>query len=122
MSDQSLKLALRNNILQWQKKYGVVDGDPILACLELFEIYFTAIQPRGEGSRPATFEEFRSSLELLDQRGKAFTKQAAEVINEMRAVPELGRKIRSIHLSALFLTAVAAAVSGFLIGRFLPWP
>jgi hypothetical protein len=59
---------------------------------------------------------------LLDQRGKAFTKQAAEVINEMRAVPELGRKIRSIHLSALFLTAVAAAVSGFLIGRFLPWP
>ena len=26
MNDDTVKLALRNSILQWQKKYGVVDG------------------------------------------------------------------------------------------------
>ncbi len=119
MNDDAFKLALRNSILQWQKKYGIVDGDPILACLELFEIYFSAIRPEGEGSRQPTFEEFRSSLELLDQRSKGFTKQAAEVIQEMRAVPDFRRRLRLYHVAALFCTAAAALAAGLLIGKFL---
>jgi hypothetical protein len=119
VNDDSVKLALRNSILQWQKKYGVVDGDPILACLELFEIYFTAIRPTRDDSRPPTFEEFRSSLELLDQRSKGFTKQAAEVIQEMRAVPDFRRRFRSYHLAALFLATAAALLAGLLAGKFL---
>lgn len=119
MNDDSVTLALRNSVLQWQKKYGVVDGDPILACLELFEIYFTTIRPKAEDSRPPTFEEFRSSLELLDQRSKGFTKQAAEVIQEMRAVPDFRRRFRVFHVVALFLATTAAWLAGLLAGKFL---
>ncbi len=119
MNDDSLKLALRNSILQWQKKYGIVDGDPILACLELFEIYFSAIRPTSNDSRLPTFEEFRSSLELLDQRSKGFTKQAAEVIQEMRAVPDFRRRFRSYHFVALLLASTTALLAGLLVGKFL---
>lgn len=117
MSEDQLKLALRAGILQWQKKWGVTDGDPILACLELYEIYFNAMRPGGDGTRPPSFEEFRSSLELIDQRGRTFTKQAAELIQELRAVPHL-RKLRSYH-TALLLVAVGAFAAGLLAGRFL---
>jgi hypothetical protein len=118
VSEDTLKLALRNGILQWQKKWGITDGDPILACLELYEIYFNAVRPSGDGAKPPSFEEFRSSLELIDQRGRTFTKQAAELIQELRAVPHLG-KLRSYHATALILAAVAAFVAGLLAGRFL---
>lgn len=119
MNDDSFKLELRNSILQWQKKYGVVDGDPILGCLELFEIYFSAIPREREVSPQPTFEEFRSSLELLDQRSKGFTKQAAEVIQEMRAVPDFRRRLRLYHLVALFCAAASALLAGLVIGKFL---
>ncbi len=117
VNDDSVKLPLRNCILQWQKKYGVVDCDPILACLELFEIYFIAIRPKSSDSRPPTFEEFRSSLELLDQRSKGFTKQAAEVIQEMRPVPDFRRRFRAYHVAALFVATVAPLLAGLLVGE-----
>ena len=118
MSEDPLKLALRAGILQWQKKWGITDGDPILACLELYEIYFNTVRPSSDGSRPPSFEEFRSSLEVLDQRGRTFTKQAAELIQELRAVPHLG-KLRSYRATALALVAAAAFLVGLLAGIFL---
>ncbi len=118
MSEDQLKLALRAGILQWQKKWGVTDGDPILACLELFEIYFNAMRPGGNGTKPPSFEEFRSSLEVLDQRGRGFTKQAGELIQELRAVPSLA-KLRTFHATALVVVGVAAFAAGLLAGRFL---
>jgi AAA+ ATPase superfamily predicted ATPase len=119
VSDDALKFALRNGVLQWQKKYGVVDGDPILGCLELFEIYFNTIQSRNGSERAPTFEEFRSSLELLDQRSKSFTKQSADLIQELRALPALSRKMRSYHAAAIICVALASLIAGLLIGRFL---
>lgn len=119
MNDDALKLSLRNGVLQWQKKYGVVDGDPILGCLELFEIYFNTIQARNGSERAPTFEEFRSSLEFLGQRSKGFTKQAADLIQELRALPTLSSRMRSYHAAALILVAVTSLVAGLLIGRFL---
>lgn len=118
MSEDPLKLALRNGILQWQKKWGITDGDPILACLELYEIYFNAVRPGGDGAKPPSFEEFRSSLELIDQRGRTFTKQAAELIQELRAVPPIA-KLRSHQTTALIVVTVVAFVAGLLAGRFL---
>jgi len=41
MSEADPKEALKNAILEWQKKYNVQDGDPTLAAVELWEIYFT---------------------------------------------------------------------------------
>jgi hypothetical protein len=69
ISDDS-EIALRNAVLEWQKKYGIRDGDPLLASLELFHVFFRITLPSagGQGSRGPTFEEFRASVELLDQR------------------------------------------------------
>ena len=68
MNGEERNLTLQNAVLEWQKKYGIRDGDPMLASLELFHIYLRTFEPSANGSRPPTFEEFRESIELLDQR------------------------------------------------------
>ena len=40
MSDPAAKLALDNAILEWKRKHNIRDHDPILANLEILEIYF----------------------------------------------------------------------------------
>ena len=47
MSNEDPKQALKTAVLEWQKKHGVQDGDPILAALELWEIYFNHAQSSG---------------------------------------------------------------------------
>ena len=85
MTDADNKLALQNAILEWQKKYGVRDGDPLLASLELFQIYLTNASDakKHEGSVP-TFVEFRESMEFLDRRCKQVAKLAQELIEALR--------------------------------------
>ena len=39
MNGEERNLTLQNAVLEWQKKYGIRDGDPMLASLELFHIY-----------------------------------------------------------------------------------
>ena len=82
MTTEDRNLALRAAILEWQKKYGIRDGDPMLATLELFHIYFEGLQgpDAATAQRPLLFEEFRGSLELVDERAKSFVKQSAELI------------------------------------------
>ena len=115
------ELELKNAVLEWQKKYGIQDGDPLLASLELFHIYLRLAHPQeGQpGSRPPTFDEFRASIELLDQRSKGFAKQAGELIQELRIAPDIQRRLRAYKVSALLLTFVGALAAGILIGKFL---
>lgn len=118
MSDEDPRQALRTGILQWQKKWGVTDGDPILACLELFEIYLTALHPKNDGSRVHTFAEFRTTLEVLDERSRALNKHAAELTQELRAIPNL-RSLRSGQSFTVLIVAVASSAAGVLVGKYL---
>ena len=120
MIGEDSELALKNAVLEWQKKYGIRDGDPLLASLELFHIYLRISQPSAgqQASRPPTFEDFRASVELLDQRSKGFAKQAAELIQELRIAPDIQRRLRAYKASALLLTSTGAFVTGVLIGKF----
>ena len=118
MNAEERNLALQNAVLEWQKKYGIRDGDPMLASLELFHIYLRTHEPSANGSRPPTFEEFRESIELLDQRTKTFAKQAAELIQEFRKLPDTARRMRSSSGFALLLLVLGAFAAGVAIGKF----
>lgn len=121
MSSAERNLALQNGVLEWQKKYGIRDGDPMLASLELFHLYLRTNEPKANGSAkeslPPTFGEFRESIEILDQRAKTFAKHATELIQELRKLPESTRKMRSGGSFMVFL--LLALLAGIAIGRFL---
>lgn len=121
MIGEDSELALKNAVLEWQKKYGIRDGDPLLASLELFHIYLRITHPPAgqQGSPAPTFEDFRASVELLDQRSKGFVKQAGELIHELRIAPDIQRRLRSYKVTAILLTFIGAFVSGLVIGKFL---
>lgn len=120
MTTEDRNLALRAAILEWQKKYGIRDGDPMLATLELFHIYFEGLQPDAAAAqRPLLFEEFRGSLELVDERAKSFVKQSAELIAEMRTFSALRDQLHSYRAVGIILLALAAGGVGVLLGKFI---
>src|SRR5688500_10465108 len=108
MKNEQREVALRTAVLEWQKKYGIQDGDPLLASLELFQIYLGTFQSGtpGNGSHFPSFEEFRDSIELLDARSKAFSKQVAELTDGLREAPNIKRQLLSYHAFAFVLTAL----------------
>lgn len=121
MRNEQRDIVLRTAVLEWQKKYGVQDGDPLLASLELFQIYLGSLQAAGQsdGTDSSSFGEFRTSFELLDQRSKVFAKHSAELIEALRAVPNIKQHLRSYHSTAFVLVAIAALAAGVFVGRFL---
>ena len=117
MTTEDRNLALQNAVLEWQKKYGIRDGDPMLASLELFHIYLRTNEPTASGSRPPTFEEFRESIEFLDQRTRTFAKQAAELIQELRKLPEAALRMNLGRCLILLLLVLGAFAAGIAIGK-----
>ena len=121
MSDETTDTDLRAAIARWQQKHGVGDDDPAIACVELFDLYVTALRARNPDSPPLRFEEFRSTLELLDARSKTFVKHAAELMHELRQTAQTHRQLRCVSLLSLLMTALATFTAGLLLGRFV-WP
>jgi hypothetical protein len=119
MSDESAKLALRTAVLEWQRKYHVEDGDPLLASLELLEIYFIQRTPNGEMEKPPNNSELRRTLEETDRLIKQLTKQSLQLTDELRAVPKLRGQLAQGKTTALIISSLAALGAGVLIGRFL---
>jgi hypothetical protein len=118
VNEEERKLALQNAVLEWQKKYGVRDGDPLLASLELFHLYLQKFPPSPSGSRSPTFEEFRESIEILDQRTKTFLKQASELIQELRKLPAIIRQMWFWCGAILLFLILVALLAGIAIGKF----
>ena len=118
MNTEESKVALRAAILDWQKRHGIAESDPIIAQLELWELYFKNTLQSSKESSPS-FGEFRSSLEQMERLSKEFSKQTAELIQEIRAVPKLRSDLNSFPHFALVLTALGALVTGILIGKFI---
>ena len=116
MSDDDPKQALKNAILEWQKKYNVKDGDPMLAAVELWEIYFTHAQLNGP--KHPSFEDFRSTLEQWERLGGDFTGRAADIIKELRDVPKIRSDLNRFPIFALVFSAALALLAGILIGRY----
>ena len=89
----------------------------MLACLELLDIYFNARLPVATDGRPPTFEEFRESLETLQQRSREFTRHSSELIQRMETMPKLAVR-RSSNAAVLVFALIGAVLLGVLLGKF----
>ena len=91
----------------------------MLAAVELWEIYFSHTRLDGSKERLPSFEEFRSTMEQLERLSGDFTGRAAEIIEELRAVPKIRSDLNRFPMFALVFTAALALLAGILIGRFV---
>lgn len=119
MTEEIPDTDLRSGIARWQQKYQIGDGDPALACLELFDLYVASLRQRTPDSPPLRFEEFRSTMELLDSRSKGFAKHASELIHELRQVTQTQRRLRRASLLSGVLAGLAAFAAGILFGIYV---
>lgn len=119
MNPEESSTALRNSILEWQKRHGIGDGDPIFASLELWEIYLNSRTPEVSTERIPSFEEFRSSVEEMDRLSREFSKQAGEILQELRAVPKMRTELMAFPYFALIVTGLGFALVGILAGKFI---
>lgn len=98
-------------------QHRIRDDDPMLASLELLEIFFQNAKIQIPDSSTATMFEVRAAIQQLDRLAKDFSKQTRELIVELRGSPSSkGVSSRSI---AVWLAAVTCLVTGFLAGKFL---
>ena len=113
------KLALA--IAEWQRKYKITDSDPIFAMLDLVRIHlqYTREIQNGPDAPTPPFEDFRSTIVLLDQCAKTFTKQSSQILSQLgsfaRTVERINREGLIIHLAF----ATIGIAMGFLIRCYL---
>ena len=105
---------LATAIAEWQRKYRVADDDPLIAVLELVRLHLQHARVTGEesDSAPPGFEDFRSTIELLDRRSKAFIHQASDIVAELR---RFGLNVQRIN-RARVATQIALVVLGIIVG------
>lgn len=76
-------------VAEWKHKYRIRDDDPMLASLELLELFFQNVKIQIPDSSSATIVEVRSAIQQLDRLAKDFSKQTRELIVELRGTPHL---------------------------------
>ena len=112
---------LTEAIGEWQRKHHIADGDPMIAALELVRIYLQCSRKIDDGpdALPPSFEDFRSTIELLDRRSKAFVQQATDLVGELRRFGNNVTRINRAHFITHCVCAAFGAVAGVLIDRLL---
>lgn len=109
---------LERAIVEWQRKHHIADGDPMIAALELVRVYLQ--HARHDDSQDAvipSFDDFRSTIELLDRRSKSFINQASDLVGELRRFGQNVESLNRVRLVTLLAMIALAAVVGALIGR-----
>ena len=104
---------------EWQRKHHIADGDPMIAALELVRVYLQHAR-RTDDSQDTTipsFDDFRSTIELLDRRSKSFINQASDLVGELRRFGQNVERLNRVRLVTLLAMIALAAVVGALIGR-----
>ena len=108
---------LARAITEWQHKHRIADDDPVLAVLELvrLQIQHAHVGRDDTDAAPPGFEDFRSTIELLDRRSKALIQQATDLTAELR---RFGLNLKRIN-RARVATQLALLVAGIVIGGLL---
>ena len=119
MNSEERNLAIQSGLLELQKKYGIRDGDPAFALLELFDLYFRRFQASPSGLHSPTFGEFRDSIEILDERTKTFAKQAMELIQELRNLRATTWRMQFGRWIILVVLVLVALGVGIAIGKYV---
>jgi hypothetical protein len=112
---------LTEAIGEWQRKHHIADGDPMIAALDLVRIYLRQSRNIEDNSdaAPPSFEDFRSTIELLDRRSKAFVQQATDLVGELRRFGQSVKRVNGERLIVHCIGAAMGAVVGILIDRLL---
>ena len=112
-ADQSLAVA----IADWQRKYGIRDGDPMIAMLDLVRVYLQHARQIDDdpSSPPPSFETFRATIELLDRRSKSFINQAADIVGDLRLFTQGVDRINRGRLVTHLASTGLGVVVGILI-------
>jgi hypothetical protein len=112
---------LARAISEWQRKHHIADGDPMIAALELVRIYLQHSRKIDDGSdtTPPSFEDFRSTIELLDRRSKALVQQATDLVGELRRFGQSVKRVNGERLIIHCIGAAMGALVGILIDRLL---
>ena len=114
MNEAPPKPALRNAVTEWQQKHNISNDDPIMATVELWEAFLES-ERIPEGS----ITQLRRNVDQMDRICKTLSKQATELVCELRAVPKLKSDLWSFPYFAVIFIAAGALVTGMLIGKFL---
>ena len=106
-------------IADWQRKYHIADGDPMIAALELVRMYLQHARHTDDSQDSAipSFEDFRGTIELLDRRSKSFITQASDLVGELRRFGQNVERLNRVRLATLLVLVALAAIAGVLIGR-----
>jgi len=107
--------AVRLAIGDWQKRHGLSDQDPLLAVLELFELVVSSIGKGDVCHSQKILQELCGSVELLNQRSNALSKQIGAIAASARSQEESESKSSgglSLLLGALLFGA------GIVLGRW----
>ena len=111
---------LQRAIGDWQRKHHIADGDPMIAALELVRVYLQ--HARHDDSQDAvapSFDDFRSTIELLDQRSKSFINQASDLVSELRRFGQNVERLNRVRLVMFVAMVSLATIIGVLLGRSL---
>jgi hypothetical protein len=107
-------------IADWRCKHRIGEDDPMLAVLDLVRLAVRHPAKSNEAeSLPPTFEEFRTTMELLDSRSKAFVNQSADLIAELRRFAQTAQRLNDIRAGTLVLLVMLATSVGIGIGWLL---
>jgi len=101
----------------WRKKHQLRDDDPLLLCLELFQLHQTHWDAVRRQELPS-FSDFSETLKNLHQDATLFQRQASTLTEELRRYKSTSQLIAP-SVTGLILTAIFAALAGLLIGKFL---
>lgn len=117
MSQNKFSEDFARAISDWRKKYQLREDEPLLLCLELFQIHQSHWDAIRRQELPS-FSDFGDSLKKLHQDAITFQRQANALTEELRRYKSAAHLIAP-SVTGLILTAIFAALAGLLIGKFL---
>jgi hypothetical protein len=92
-------------LAKWKEQHKIKDDDPILLLMELFRIHQNHWDEIRHRQMPS-LAEFNADIAALTESAKILKEQAE-------------KDIRAVELATAIIAAIAAALAGFLIGKFI---
>ena len=117
MSPNNYSKDFESALAEWRTRHHLREGDPLLLCLELFRIHQTHWDAIRREDLPS-FSEVRDSLLQLHQNAIVLQRQSAALTEELRRYKSTSKLIAP-SIAGLGLTALFAAITGVLIGKFI---
>lgn len=92
-------------LARWKRQHRIADDDTINVLMDLFRIHQAHWDELRDRQMPS-LNQFKSDIEVLAESAKLLKERAA-------------KEIRAVDLPTAIVATIAAALGGFLIGKFL---